>query len=80
MLYKIDGKFYVKCAGYYIEVEPTYNNGNIGLKPTNNKIECTSRIKFIEVSIQDLENSFKEKRNKYKNDKHNSKSIIDEEF
>ncbi len=79
MLYKINEKFYVKCAGYYVEVEPTYNNGNFGLKPTNNKIECNIHIKSTEVSIKDIENSFKSKRNKYKHID-NSKSIIDEEF
>lgn len=79
MLYKIDDKIYVKTSGYYIEVEVVYNNGEIGLKPTANKIECNPNIKFEYTNIQEVENSFKSKKNKYKQTE-KSKSFTDKEF
>ena len=41
MVYKIDGNYFIKVGGYFVGVEATVKNGNLDLKPTDNKIEMS---------------------------------------
>ena len=48
MVYKIDGDYFIKVGGYFVGVEATVKNGNLDLKPTENRIEM-SKVSSKEV-------------------------------
>ena len=50
MLYRIDGKFYIKVQGYYIEVNVNLEGDNLDVTPKSNgeKIEIYGFQKVVE--------------------------------
>ena len=53
MLYKINGKYYVKVGGYYKEVNVTSQGGNLDITPSKDKnarIEVTRAKNVIVVN------------------------------
>ena len=51
MLYKIDGKYYIKVQGRYKQVDLSKNDGEIVIKPNGNKLDAYN-IMPIQVSLE----------------------------
>lgn len=53
MVYKIDGNYFIKVGGYFVEVEATVKNGDLDLKPTKNKIEI-GNVSYETITTNDV--------------------------
>lgn len=54
MIYRIDNKFYVKVSGQFVELELVYENNDVSLKPTTNKINNSPELKVEEVDFMKI--------------------------
>ena len=58
MIYKIDGKYYVRVQGYYKEVQVTKKVNGLEFKPiADSKIEVGKAKKVEVVDVEKLEKS-----------------------
>lgn len=64
MIYKIDNKFYVKVSGQFVEIELVYENNDVSLKPTTNKINNGPELKVEELNFMSIKSDLLEKHNK----------------
>lgn len=51
MIYKYEDKYYVKVEQYYVEVELIFENDDVDLRPTYEKLEDDKNIKFEEFNF-----------------------------
>lgn len=63
MIYKLEGKYYIKLSGYLIEVKPFLKEGVLDFESTQNKIEITSDLVYKAANIDDIRNELKNNRN-----------------
>ena len=54
MVYKIDGNYFIKVGAYFVGVEATVKNGNLDLKPTDNKIEINKVSSKEAITVDKL--------------------------
>lgn len=59
MIYKLEGKYYIKLSGYLIEVKPFLKNGMLDFESTQNKIEITQDLVYKSVSIDNIREELK---------------------
>lgn len=62
MIYKLEGKYYIKLSGYLIEVEPFLKDGVLDFKSTQNKIEITSDLQYKSISVIDIREELKDNK------------------
>ena len=59
MIYKYNGKYYVKVSGYLIEVKPLLKNNKVDFDTTQNKIEITSGVTYKAVNLDEIKEELK---------------------
>lgn len=54
MFGKIDNKYYVKVSNFFHEVIPEITKDDVILKPTNNRVEITPSLEYIEMNMDGI--------------------------
>lgn len=84
MIYLIDRKYYVRVGKDFVEVELVYKDGDVDLKPTNNKLESNPNLKYEEINFllekENLLKNFKKFDTKKQQNKEEFKSFREKSF
>lgn len=65
MIYKIDGKYYIKVGKDFTEVELVFTDNDVDLRPTNNILENNGDIKYQEINfLNEKDNLLKEHKSR----------------